>query len=273
MEAIPNPAGFIESKFGTKKCNRCRETRPLCDFHRDNTKPGGHYTICKDCRAGRSLLPEIPTGYRQCRICDKIKPDTDFYPASEGVTRRTCKDCSDGRWVKSYRATPGNRPGHHIQSLFGYLSDTEKTALQRNNPEVRRRVRATDRKYKRSRRGQHRRREWVSQNRDRLRMYSRARQAQKRKLKADFTVDDWAKTLEAFNNRCAYCGTDKEPLAQDHWIPLARGGPYTLGNIVPACKSCNSAKRDKLPQDFCEMFSLLLSTEKILKDLSHDANK
>jgi 5-methylcytosine-specific restriction endonuclease McrA len=34
-------------------------------------------------------------------------------------------------------------------------------------------------------------------------------------------------------------------LTQDHFIPVAKGGPYTQNNIVPACKRCNSSKNDK----------------------------
>ncbi|WP_203620386.1 HNH endonuclease [Streptomyces sp. SID8499] len=32
----------------------------------------------------------------------------------------------------------------------------------------------------------------------------------------------------------------------DHVIPLSRGGQHAEGNLVPACKSCNSSKGDKL---------------------------
>ena len=32
----------------------------------------------------------------------------------------------------------------------------------------------------------------------------------------------------------------------DHVIPKARGGTDDLANLVPACRACNSAKRDRL---------------------------
>lgn len=41
--------------------------------------------------------------------------------------------------------------------------------------------------------------------------------------------------------RCFYCGaTDK--LGLDHRIPMARGGPNTVENLVCACRSCNASK-------------------------------
>jgi hypothetical protein len=44
---------------------------------------------------------------------------------------------------------------------------------------------------------------------------------------------------------CAYCGAPAVGL--DHFIPVSRGGETTPGNLVPACKSCNSMKRDQDP--------------------------
>lgn len=44
--------------------------------------------------------------------------------------------------------------------------------------------------------------------------------------------------------RCAYCGGPGGTV--DHVVPLNRGGQHAEGNLVPACRSCNSSKRDKL---------------------------
>lgn len=41
---------------------------------------------------------------------------------------------------------------------------------------------------------------------------------------------------------CFYCGS-KERLTVDHVIAIARGGTDSIGNLVSACKSCNSQKR------------------------------
>jgi 5-methylcytosine-specific restriction endonuclease McrA len=42
---------------------------------------------------------------------------------------------------------------------------------------------------------------------------------------------------------CFYCGSKKQ-LTVDHVIAIARGGTDSIGNLVSACKSCNSQKRD-----------------------------
>lgn len=48
--------------------------------------------------------------------------------------------------------------------------------------------------------------------------------------------------------RCYYCGslTLATDLTMDHIVPLSRGGKTTKGNVVPACKSCNSRKKNQL---------------------------
>lgn len=56
---------------------------------------------------------------------------------------------------------------------------------------------------------------------------------------------DWERLCNRYERRCAYCGLDSK-LTVDHVIPLARGGRHTIGNVLPACHSCNSSKQDRL---------------------------
>jgi 5-methylcytosine-specific restriction protein A len=47
---------------------------------------------------------------------------------------------------------------------------------------------------------------------------------------------------------CYYCGREFPPreLTMDHLVPLVRGGRSTKGNLVPACKKCNTTKKQRL---------------------------
>lgn len=47
---------------------------------------------------------------------------------------------------------------------------------------------------------------------------------------------------------CHYCGKTFPPqeLTMDHLVPLIRGGRSTKGNLVPACKDCNTKKKHHL---------------------------
>src|SRR5262249_51749613 len=58
----------------------------------------------------------------------------------------------------------------------------------------------------------------------------------------------WWKRRRA-NGICHYCGNKFRPgdLTMDHLVPLIRGGRSTKGNVVPACKLCNTKKKHRLP--------------------------
>ena len=75
------------------------------------------------------------------------------------------------------------------------------------------------------------------------------RQAREKNIINTLTAEEWIDILKEYKFRCAYCGKeftlfDRE--THDHVIPISKGGDNTKGNIVPACKSCNSKKHDKL---------------------------
>jgi 5-methylcytosine-specific restriction endonuclease McrA len=44
--------------------------------------------------------------------------------------------------------------------------------------------------------------------------------------------------------RCQYCGGPAESI--DHVVPRSRGGQHVWENVVAACRSCNTRKRDHL---------------------------
>jgi 5-methylcytosine-specific restriction endonuclease McrA len=56
---------------------------------------------------------------------------------------------------------------------------------------------------------------------------------------------------------CHYCGGKfpAKDLTMDHIVPIARGGKSTQGNIVPACKTCNTSKKLSTPAE--ELFKKL----------------
>ncbi len=63
-------------------------------------------------------------------------------------------------------------------------------------------------------------------------------------------IPDWWRE-EALQDGCAYCPADAETL--DHVIPVAMGGQSEPGNLVPACRTCNSRKKDTDPQPWIDI--------------------
>ncbi len=58
---------------------------------------------------------------------------------------------------------------------------------------------------------------------------------------------------------CYYCGGKFKAmeLTMDHLIPIVRGGKSVPGNLVPACKECNSKKKYLLPTEWEEYLNTL----------------
>lgn len=61
------------------------------------------------------------------------------------------------------------------------------------------------------------------------------------RVEHDLTDGQWVALVAAWGG-CAYCGADSVSLQRDCVLALSRGGRYTLDNIVPACRSCNTSK-------------------------------
>lgn len=77
------------------------------------------------------------------------------------------------------------------------------------------------------------------------------KRATDRGLAATLTLDQWVATLNHYSWKCAYCRVGAYE-ALEHVIPIDLGGGTTVGNCVPACKVCNSAKGARHPNDIRE---------------------
>jgi len=60
----------------------------------------------------------------------------------------------------------------------------------------------------------------------------------------------WRKKIkEAWDHKCAYCGSDKE-LTIDHITPRSKGGTDVTKNVVCACHDCNQDKAHTPMEDW-----------------------
>lgn len=65
----------------------------------------------------------------------------------------------------------------------------------------------------------------------------------------ELTGAQWQEILQNYGGCCVYCGLGGK-MTKEHVIPISRGGSDNASNVVPACKPCNSSKRDKTPEEF-----------------------
>ncbi len=62
---------------------------------------------------------------------------------------------------------------------------------------------------------------------------------------------------------CHYCRrvVGARALTMDHIVPLGRGGRSVRGNVVAACKTCNTKKRSLVPVEWEEYLRSLAADE------------
>jgi HNH endonuclease len=78
---------------------------------------------------------------------------------------------------------------------------------------------------------------------------------------------------------CAYCGGRfaESDLTVEHIVPVSRGGQHTWTNVVTACRSCNTRKGNRRPEEahmpllyvpyaVCRNEGFILSNRRILAD-------
>jgi len=100
--------------------------------------------------------------------------------------------------------------------------------------------------------------EWRKKNRLKWNSYRRSRDVRKKENGIFLILN---KEFTKLNNQlCFYCGSDQK-LTMDHIIPIVRGGRHSIGNIVVACKSCNSQKGSKTIQEWRKLQSKLQSIQ------------
>ena len=82
---------------------------------------------------------------------------------------------------------------------------------------------------------------WLHANRKAVRKYQAKRAGWI--IEGSHTLEQWDDLKVRSDHRCAYCGQAK-PLTRDHVVPISKGGTDYIGNIVPACRQCNSKKNN-----------------------------
>ena len=204
----------------------------------------------------------------------------------EECSRYSKKWRKDNRkYIKEYnKEWLKNNPEYHKENYMKnrekYLEDNRKFRI--GNPEYRKNNHIKNRKrnlevmkeyYKNNRKhllelGK----KWREGNKDKIADYQRKfsktekgkannqrgqskRRSRMKDIINNLTNEEWLNILKKYKYRCAYC--DKEfnlfnKPERDHIIPISKGGYNTKENIVPACRSCNAKKNDKLISHFSQ---------------------
>ena len=169
------------------------------------------------------------TEYKTCSYCKQVKPTTDFgkHKSSKDGLYSQCFPCRRQhraayrqRYVEAIKKQQADNYRRNKEKRIAYVAEHKK-----RNPEKSKQYNAKSKR----------------KNHVKIAADSRRRRA---KLKQNGIYKISKKELaKLLAQPCFYCGT-KERITIDHVIAIARGGTDSIGNLVPACKSCNSQKRD-----------------------------
>ena len=239
-----------------KCCLKCQECKPVQAFHRSHSATDGYQSWCMACsRALRiaqrdqrrieraAQMPQYPEGMKRCSKCHEIKLYKDFPVCKKGRDGYVseCHACRKIYYDNNKESIQASRKQHRLKNLGKYKLRNKQyhqehrdkrltylAAWKRNNPGYwMKYYRANTEKFK-------------------MKMAS-ARARRKHAPINDLTQEQWEFLKRQFHYACAYCGKKSRRLTKDHITPLVKGGGHTLSNIVPACGSCNSKKRDRAP--------------------------
>lgn len=208
---------------------------------------------------------------KQCTTCLNISPVTEFYRKKNGQSMgATCKQCSKQRvmiWRKTsegrlaaqqadarYKASPQGQQKRRAYSRSETARNGEKRYRHTlTGQEALRRYRQSDKRkavlhrYYQSGKGKVAIARYQATPKGKA---SLARGVHKRRgsmlIASTVTAEEWAIIKGRAKNKCYYCQQKMQRLTMDHIIPLSKGGQHIASNIVPACRSCNSRKGNKI---------------------------
>lgn len=202
-----------------KICTKCKQLHKRADFN--------HNSWCRFCinkqnrvyaemqGVKEKFIPIVNTDSKQCCRCKKIKPLSEYSPSQRG------------RLGKAPYCKPC----------------ASKYRIEKESKEVRRDKTRTYR----------------SKNREWWRSLHRINQFNRRaKIEnlSDGTVTpDFVKSIYQQEN-CYYCNSfvEENKRTLEHKQPLNKDGKHSVTNIVMACFSCNSTKRDMTEDEFINYF-------------------
>lgn len=203
------------------------DSEARCQQCRDTAKPPKPRVYCKHC--GVRVQAKLPQGEARCLACRQIvnrkRPDVH------------CSDC--GKWVRYGDSPDDNKPSrcHPCRRLRRTVweSTCDQCGVQ----------------FKRKQPGRFCSRQCVASYNSKWMQVRALDDHRVKRTNREHAAPGLRKT--ARNNLrnkwkrqqkpCAYGGARADTI--DHVLPLVRGGTNYEGNLVPACRRCNSSKSGK----------------------------
>jgi 5-methylcytosine-specific restriction endonuclease McrA len=232
-------------QMAAKKCSRCGQFKPRSEFTSHKQSKDGLQPACKPCcgKAKRAAYWADPEKARQ-RQRDYYNKNLDAVKASNKKSREKNREkLLEGKkaWYESVKDTPEFKA-----KQAAYIEATKERKRQYDK-EYRRRPEVADRLLSRAKR-------WAKNNPEKraavVRNYRDKRRAQEESGVSTAELAEWTQRQKKV---CYWCGGKcAEDFHVDHYVPLSKGGPHELENLVIACAPCNLRKNAKDPLEFAQ---------------------
>lgn len=162
-----------------------------------------------------------------------------------GPSQKRCKPCKSAREIEYNREWRRKNPGYHSEYNARWRERNPEACrayaleYRMKNPEF---VKATYERWAAN--NPDYARKWVAANRERARETVRRRRARVRNAPTfDVSERDIKRMLARHGGKCAYCSISlADGYHVDHVLPVSLGGSNSIGNLAPACATCNVSK-------------------------------
>jgi len=182
--------------------------------------------------------------YKDCIKCGQSKLPEQFHrvSATDLRLRNTCKTCNNAS-TKSYRRNNKEKNLELTRQWRRNNLDRVATYRKKWKSENPISVSKSNSSYyrKNSEKFTKAQNEWKKKNPEKVALARAAYRA--RKLLAQTYLIAFKDMIRLKNAACFYCGAAAHQI--DHIIPLSRGGNHSIGNLAPACTTCNTSKNNK----------------------------
>ena len=183
------------------------------------------------------------TEYKACSRCKQILPYEAFNKKSSSSTGLSsgCRDCDN---AAKRNLTPQQRHRKNAKNREYRVDNPDAVRATNHQQYLNKREERIAYAFARQKAYPEKYRAYAKTSKSRRKLENAAdtRRRNARKKTNGIYVISKKELQRLHSSPCFYCGVN-EKMTVDHIIAIARGGTDSIGNLVPACKSCNSQKR------------------------------
>lgn len=220
-----------------KICSKCKSNTSLEDFPKRQSSKDGRDRWCKECHKkngiknrqdlrNKNLNNPSQITHKKCSSCD-LNKEVECFKKSKTTSdgyRSYCILCRKNKQKEKYATDEQFRIDESKRHAKIYLKNSKKI-IDRHN-------------------------KWAKENP--LLCLQQANKRRAKKAGVEFSNFDLNLINEKYNNSCIYCEKTDGTFHYDHLMPLSKGGPHTIENIVLACESCNCRKHASTLEEWKE---------------------